>query len=396
MNASRQASHDALELISLALDRSLSAEDQTALDSHLAECPGCRQVSEDLRWTHAQLKTIAPVEVPPWLASKIMARVRAEAAPKPAFWRRFLLPLVLKPQLQVASLLLIAATGYFLMKSRGLEPSAPRLEMKATDTQKSQGSPPPPPPGEAPADSRRFDEESSKAKAPDRLGNQPTFAPPPASKLSESGSPSAAPAPAPVLAAPAASGELRSMDVLENLPQRQRNAAGTAALAPGVAGGATGAAAPAQRAKQEAAPPPVAESPKPSVADAKAAAKSSARTEKKARKEDRMEPETTTVGVVAQAEADTSSTLPTASIRLEVRDLGTAQAAIERELARVGATLLPRRDGGPARQVIVRLEARRLRELLAGLGRLGTVVQQPLVPKDKDAADSVLMLSIRW
>ncbi len=112
------ACHEFLELMSTSLDQTLSPEEQALLDNHLAKCPECRVARKELQWTYSQIKTLEAVEPPPWLASKIMARIRAEAAPQASFWRRFIRPIVMKPQLQVASILLLAATGFFLLRSQ--------------------------------------------------------------------------------------------------------------------------------------------------------------------------------------------------------------------------------------------------------------------------------------
>ena len=81
---------EVLERMSASLDQILPPEEQARLDAHLAECPECRGAWAELQWTHRQIKAVETVEPPPWLAAKIMARVRAEAAPGPSLWKRFL------------------------------------------------------------------------------------------------------------------------------------------------------------------------------------------------------------------------------------------------------------------------------------------------------------------
>ena len=112
------ACHEFLELMSTSLDQDLSPDEQTRLESHLMECPECRAAWKEFQWTHSKIKGLETLEPPPWLASKIMARIRAEATPQASFWRRFIRPVVMKPQLQVASILLLAATGFYLLRSQ--------------------------------------------------------------------------------------------------------------------------------------------------------------------------------------------------------------------------------------------------------------------------------------
>jgi predicted anti-sigma-YlaC factor YlaD len=109
MNACREFR----ELSSLALDEVLGPEDERRLQEHLSGCAACRVFKRDLAQAHRLVRSVEAVEPPPWMAPKIMARIRAETAPRPTFWRRAILPLIGKPQFQVATVLLVCATSYF-------------------------------------------------------------------------------------------------------------------------------------------------------------------------------------------------------------------------------------------------------------------------------------------
>ena len=94
------AYHDEyVELISAAVDGALSPAQQEKLEAHLALCPECRALYEELTALYAALLDLPPVEVPAGLTERIMAAVAAEQvlpfAPaekkKPAaHWQRWL------------------------------------------------------------------------------------------------------------------------------------------------------------------------------------------------------------------------------------------------------------------------------------------------------------------
>lgn len=71
---------ESIELISAALDGALSPEEQARLEAHLAQCPACKALYEDLNLIHQNLLDLPPVEVPQGLTERIMDAVAAEAA----------------------------------------------------------------------------------------------------------------------------------------------------------------------------------------------------------------------------------------------------------------------------------------------------------------------------
>lgn len=77
------------ELISQSLDEPLSSQDQQALEAHLAQCPHCRTLAQQLEQLHEELSTLEDIEPPAELVAGVMERIRAEQRPKVIpLWRR--------------------------------------------------------------------------------------------------------------------------------------------------------------------------------------------------------------------------------------------------------------------------------------------------------------------
>ena len=66
------------QLISAGLDGALSPDEEEALSAHLAQCPECKALYEELSVLHAALSDLPPVEVPADLHGRIMKAVAAE------------------------------------------------------------------------------------------------------------------------------------------------------------------------------------------------------------------------------------------------------------------------------------------------------------------------------
>lgn len=72
---------DYIELIRARLDGGLTAGQEAELNEHLAACPVCRALAEDMAALHEEMPKLA-VEPPADLVENVMARIRAEA-PQP-------------------------------------------------------------------------------------------------------------------------------------------------------------------------------------------------------------------------------------------------------------------------------------------------------------------------
>ncbi len=114
---------DFRELVSMGLDGVLTPEELSSLETHLAGCSQCRDFQKDLVQVRDQIKALDTVEPPPWLAERVMVRVQA----RPTFWRRVVVPLVMRPRYQAASLLLLVATGYLLLRDGRPSFTSPRI-----------------------------------------------------------------------------------------------------------------------------------------------------------------------------------------------------------------------------------------------------------------------------
>ena len=94
---------------------------------HLASCPKCSAVLEDLKKTAELVKGLEEVEPPPWLAQKIMAHVRDEAGKEIGIFRRLFYPLRVKVPLQAFATVLIVGLVFLVYKSTVPEPEPVRV-----------------------------------------------------------------------------------------------------------------------------------------------------------------------------------------------------------------------------------------------------------------------------
>jgi len=102
----------AVELLSPYLESDLSETDQIAVESHLAACAACSEELAQLRDTVAVLRRLPIPEAPPFLASRVMARI-ADGEAQPGGWRRWLAqasaPVIVAPFAAAAAALVVFA-----------------------------------------------------------------------------------------------------------------------------------------------------------------------------------------------------------------------------------------------------------------------------------------------
>jgi hypothetical protein len=79
------------------LEGTLPPEEKTLVEEHLAPCQQCSQSLAELKRTLEHLQGLTEVEPPPWLAQKVMARVRSEAEAKKGIWEILLGPIQIRP-----------------------------------------------------------------------------------------------------------------------------------------------------------------------------------------------------------------------------------------------------------------------------------------------------------
>ncbi|MBL0313310.1 MAG: zf-HC2 domain-containing protein [Holophagaceae bacterium] len=382
------ACREFLELMSTSLDQDLPPDEQGRLDTHLDACPECRAAWKDLQWTHSQLKELEAVEPPPWLASKIMARIRAEAVPRASFWRRFVRPIVVMPQLQVASILLLAATGFYLLRSQRSEHDVLN-EMKQFQAPASVQSQPQQPgatldklspkPSNPPAEKTKpATERTDQLLLEDSKPSESGFAPPP--------KPSAVP-PTPALTTAAPRDlEKQEKDRAHAEPAPSIETSKPSPMAGAAVGGIT---------------PVMAESAVPPTRQAKASPKGAGSRVGDARGNQAGDESRQKVAEapnqpqvhLARKEKKEKSDAATWVIRLEMPDPRSAKILIERELAGAGATVMPQREADGPRLLKVRLNSDRLPELLSRLTRIGKVLEYPDNSSEKPA---LITISISW
>jgi len=131
------------EQLSAQIDGELPPDQEARLQEHLAQCPACRQAQADLARTVARIRSLEPVDPPPWLAERILARV---AAPAPAGGG--LPALIRRPAFQVAAGLLVCLAGYLTLRvappglpSQPPASQAPEPPAKGTHAEASQPAP---------------------------------------------------------------------------------------------------------------------------------------------------------------------------------------------------------------------------------------------------------------
>ena len=107
------------EQLSASVDGELGADKRRQLDEHLKECGQCREALDDLRKAVGHLQSLEPVDTPPWLTQKIMARIKAEAVATEGkgFFKNIFQPLYIKVPIGAIATLLLGVTTYFLFQS---------------------------------------------------------------------------------------------------------------------------------------------------------------------------------------------------------------------------------------------------------------------------------------
>lgn len=102
-------------LLSAHLDGALEPADRLRLEAHLEGCSACRRDLEDLRATVEGIRSLEPVEPPPWLEERILERIRSR--PRPLAAR--ITALARRPSLQAACVLLVCTAGYLALRISG-------------------------------------------------------------------------------------------------------------------------------------------------------------------------------------------------------------------------------------------------------------------------------------
>ncbi|HNS53938.1 MAG TPA: DUF2275 domain-containing protein [Syntrophales bacterium] len=94
------------------IDGSLPDGEKDRAEAHLRSCESCRKALAELRASDALVKGLGEVEPPPWLKTRVMARVREEAQGKESVFRRLFYPLHVKLPIQALATVLIAVAAW--------------------------------------------------------------------------------------------------------------------------------------------------------------------------------------------------------------------------------------------------------------------------------------------
>lgn len=94
------------------IDGSLPDEETGRVEAHLRSCGDCRKTLAALRASDALVKGLEDVEPPPWLKTRVMARVREEAREGKSVFQRLFCPLHIKLPIQALATVLIAVAAW--------------------------------------------------------------------------------------------------------------------------------------------------------------------------------------------------------------------------------------------------------------------------------------------
>ena len=152
------------------IDGALPETEKKRIEAHLETCASCRKAFADLRMSDERVKSLEEVEPPPWLKTRVMARVREEAEQKEGFLRKFFYPLHIKVPIQALATVLIAVVAWNVYKTG--EPEFRQMAPPSTAVQEAPQAQAPPEPGPAAGTAKRDESPAAREKK--------AFAPPPA------------------------------------------------------------------------------------------------------------------------------------------------------------------------------------------------------------------------
>ena len=104
-------------LLPALLEGVLPADEAKRVKDHLAGCPSCSKALEDLKASGKMVRNLEEVEPPPWLKTRVMARVREEAGQKEGILHKLFFPLHIKIPIQALATALIAVVAWNVYKT---------------------------------------------------------------------------------------------------------------------------------------------------------------------------------------------------------------------------------------------------------------------------------------
>lgn len=124
--------HDEIRSMLAALaGNDLSPADRAMVEQHLADCQACRSELAQLQLVVQAVRATTDLEPPPWLATKIMVRVREEAVLQRGWLARLFLPLHIKLPLEALALVMVCISAWYVMqdveRSQQVKPDIPHV-----------------------------------------------------------------------------------------------------------------------------------------------------------------------------------------------------------------------------------------------------------------------------
>jgi hypothetical protein len=104
-------------LLPALLEGELSDDESKRVRDHLVKCPSCSKALEDLKASGEMVGNLEEVEPPPWLKTRVMARVREETGQKESIFRKLFYPLHVKIPIQALATALIAVVAWNVYKT---------------------------------------------------------------------------------------------------------------------------------------------------------------------------------------------------------------------------------------------------------------------------------------
>jgi pyruvate/2-oxoglutarate dehydrogenase complex dihydrolipoamide acyltransferase (E2) component len=344
----------------------LGTAERRRVEEHLAVCEACRAELGDLQTALHLIRTTPEAEPPPWLAARIMARIREQQRKKRSWLRLFFFPLHVKLPFEVAALLLVCVSGYYMARTVETELQRPVSREETVAAPPQTGTHPdarrqmaPMAPMAPAAPSPAAPAPSTPPAAVDRSGADPEGPTPsqPAPKAVEQAAPQqrleyhGTPSPTQNFApAPRVMKEERSMPAAEPMPDNIP----AIRYVPGERA--------AKKAKKAASPP-------------------------EAWRRDSTGAETTSETAGARPELNR----PLVRIRMTFANPAEAATTLREMVIRSGGSLDDEHPLQP-NTLKARLPASRLREFLTRLERIGRIIDRPQPP---DTTGSINM-EIRW
>jgi anti-sigma factor RsiW len=322
----------------------LTAAERSRVEAHLSACAACRVELADLETVHRLLHTTPQEEPPPWLTTRIMARVHEQQQEKRSWLQRLFVPLRVKLPLELAALLLVSISGYYLAQNVATELNQPAIRGEVPAQ-----APQPAPPAPAPPSKRLPETPGAPTPAAPARGTTRSGATGPAMESAppvvERNEPVPAPAAPPesvsrpaFAPAPPASRERMIAPSVEPFDERPM---------------------PADRQKEPALERVLPAAPKPAK-------------KKAARK---MEQEMPSLKAYGSASDNGAASQRPAVIRLRLEEGSAASSIIRQAINRVGGVIIDQVEGPPS--IRAQVPAARINDLLQQLAHFGTIVERP-------------------